>query len=125
MDRRSASRRLLQAAVVVAGLVPVSAGAAGVWGGPLGMLGDPARTELDSHYRYLSGLLLGIGLVFWALVPTIERRRAVFTALTVLVVVGGLGRLLGVFAGEGTLEDRMPLALLMELVVTPALWFWQ
>ena len=119
------SRRLLQTAVAVAGLVPVGAGAAGLLGGPEGMLGSSAEPDLDSHYRYLSGLLLGIGLVFWSLIPTIERRRAVFTGLTFVVVVGGLGRLYGVFGGGGSLEDRMPLALVMELVVTPLLWVWQ
>lgn len=119
------SRRLLQAAVAVAGLVPVGAGAAGVLGGPAGMLGAAGPADLDSHYRYLSGLLLGIGLVFWSLVPTIERRRAIFTVLTAVVFAGGLARLFGVFVGEGAVGDRMPLALVMELAVTPALWLWQ
>ena len=89
------------------------------------MLGAAGPADLDSHYRYLSGLLLGIGLVFWSLIPTIERRRTIFTALAAVVVVGGLARLFGVLAGEGSLDDRMPLALVMELVVTPALWVWQ
>ena len=105
--------------------MPVGAGAAGVIGGPDGMLGAAAGPELDSHYRYLSGLLLGIGLAFWSLVPRIERRRAAFTLLTAIVVAGGLARLFGVFAGEGPTGERMPLALVMELVVTPLLWFWQ
>ena len=118
-------KRLLQITVAVAGLVPVGAGAAGVLAGPAGMLSVTTSAALDSHYRYLSGLLLGIGLMFWSLIPTIERRRAIFTTLTAVVFVGGLARLFGVFAGEGSLEERMPLALVMELAVTPALWLWQ
>ena len=101
--------------------MPVAGGAAGVLGG-VEAVSDP---ELDSHHRYLSGLLLGIGLAFWSLVPRIERRRSAFTLLTAVVVTGGLARLYGVFAGEGFLADRMPLALVMELVVTPLLWAWQ
>jgi hypothetical protein len=116
-------RRLLQAAVLLAGIVPVSAGLAGVLLGP-GIAGGGGGTDLDSHVRYLSGLLLGIGLTFWSLVPRIERHTTVFRVLTLIVVVGGLGRLLGVFV-TGVASAPMTAALGMELVVTPLLCWWQ
>jgi len=116
-------RRLLQVAVLLAGIVPVSAGLAGVLLGP-GVAGGGGGTDLDSHVRYLSGLLLGIGLTFWSLVPRIERHTALFRALTLIVFIGGLGRLLGVFAA-GTPSAPMKAALAMELVVTPLLCWWQ
>ncbi len=117
-------RRALQAAVCLGAVVPLTAGGAGVWLGPA-MLGDAtAAPDLASHYRYLSGLLLGIGLAFVALVPRIERATVPFRLLTTLVVAGGLARL----AGLGL--DPLPswphrLALVMELVVTPLLCLWQ
>ena len=80
--------------------------------------------DLDSHVRYLSGLLLGIGLVFWGMVPGIERHKLIVRVLTVLVVIGGLGRMLGVFVA-GTPSTPMAAALAMELVVTPLLCLWQ
>ena len=46
--------------------------------------------SLDSHYRYLSGLLLGIGLGFWTAIPNIEHEGHHFRLLAAIVVVGGL-----------------------------------
>ena len=83
-------RRALQALIALAGVVPVSAG---LWGalGHMGTVGGASASQA----RYLSGLLLGIGLVFWACIPTIERRGAAVRALALIVLVGGLARLLG------------------------------
>ena len=92
---RDTERRLLQAAVLLAGFVPVLAGSAGVLLGA--KMADWGSIDLDSHVRYLSGLLLGIGIVFWGMIPGIERHGTIFRVLTGIVFVGGLGRLLGLF----------------------------
>ena len=68
-------RRLLQIAVAVAGLVPVAAGALGALRPEL-LIAGPAHAL--THGAYLSGLLLGLGLAFWSLIPTIERQGRVF-----------------------------------------------
>jgi hypothetical protein len=120
----STNRHALQAVVAIAGLVPVGAGLAGVLLGP-GFTGHVvAGASLDSHFRYLSGLLLGIGLVFWAAIPTIERQGPMVRALTLIVVVGGLGRAVSVLQA-GAPDGGMRLALVMELVVTPLICLWQ
>jgi hypothetical protein len=116
-------RRLLQIAVAIAGLVPVGAGLGGAFLGPVlqGQVGDAA---LDSHYRYLSGLLLGIGLLFWSTIPAIERQGTRFGVLTLIVVTGGFCRALGsLIVGPPGLV--MSLALAMELAVTPGLYLWR
>ena len=113
----------MQAAVLLAGFVPVLAGGAGVIFGDA-LLGGGGDIGLDSHFRYLSGLLLGIGLTFWALIPRIEQHRTIFRVLTVVVVVGGLGRLLGMII-HGLPSTGMTAALGMELIVTPVLCFAQ
>jgi len=46
----------------------------------------------DSHFRYLSGLLLGIGLGFWSTIPRIEANGDRFRLLSFIVVAGGLAR---------------------------------
>jgi hypothetical protein len=120
----SLNRRALQAVIAVAGLVPVGAGLAGVLLGPRIAGLQPAGASLDSHFRYLSGLLLAIGLVFWAVIPTIERQGALVRALTLIVFVGGLGRALSLLE-VGTPVTGMRLALIMELVVTPLICLWQ
>lgn len=112
--------------VAVAGIVPVSAGLAGVVLGPAmadAVVGG-GTVSLDSHFRYLSGLLLAIGLAFWSMIPRIESRGPAFRLLSVVVVTGGLGRLLGLVL-HGTPSTAMLFGLTMELVVTPLLCLWQ
>jgi hypothetical protein len=118
-------RRLLQIVVAIGSLVPVCAGAAGMLIGPR-MLGSGAVAsgDLDSHFRYLSGLLLGIGLGFASTIPRIEARGGRFRMLTGIVVVGGLGRLLSLLM-IGPQSPGMIAALGMELVVTPCLALWR
>lgn len=114
-------RRLLQAGIFCAGLVPVGAGAAGALLGPAMLqLTSADMVTADSHIRYLSGLLLGIGLTAWSLLPRIDNAGPIFRALTGIVVVGGLCRLASL-ALVGLPSGPMLAGLVMELVVTPAL----
>jgi hypothetical protein len=105
--------------VALAGLVAVSAGTWGV----LHDLGGNGG-ELANHERYLSGLLLAIGLAFWTTLPDIEGKTARFRLLTALVVIGGISRLVGVAFGD-TLSWSIGGALAMELLVAPLLCLWQ
>ncbi|HEY1934338.1 MAG TPA: DUF4345 family protein [Acetobacteraceae bacterium] len=122
---RDLEKRALQCAIALGSLVPISAGAAGVLMGPR-MLSHTAVVagDLDSHFRYLSGLLLGIGLAYVSTIPAIETRQQRFRLLTVIVVVGGLGRLLHLLS-SGFVSRVSVAALAMELLVTPGLALWQ
>lgn len=112
-------RRLLQLVILLAAIVPVSAG---TWGATGGL--HLSASGADSQVRYLSGLLLGIGLSFWAFTPTIERRGAEVRVLALIVVVGGLARLFGVVT-TGAAQPVSVGPLVMELVVTPLLALWR
>ena len=117
-------RLMLQIVIAAGGFVPVGGGLAGAMLGA-SMLGDGhGGPPLDSHVRYLSGLLLGIGLAFWEAIPQIEQRTGRVRLLTAIIVLGGLMRLIGllVVARPGL---PMMLALGMELVVTPLICLWQ
>ena len=114
-------QRLLQIAVALAGLVPVVAGALGAIR-PERLIAGPAHAL--THGAYLSGLLLGLGLAFWSLIPAIKRQSRIFGLLTGLVVLGGLARALTA-ARLGAWGLSVELPLIMELVVTPALFLWQ
>jgi hypothetical protein len=117
--------RMLQATVAILSLVPISAGLAGAVYG-IGVF-EPAASlgfDADSTGRYLSGLLLAIGLGFWATVPGIEAQGVRFRLLTLLVFTGGLARLAGLFL-VGLPSAGMLFGLFMELAVTPALALWR
>jgi hypothetical protein len=116
-------RRLLQQAVGICAVVPVAAGLYGVLFGHA-LTGDAVSISADSHFRYLSGLLLAIGLIFWSTIPAIETKTGRFRLLTLVVVLGGLGRLVGLLL-TGIPSLFMLGGLLMELVVTPVLCLWQ
>lgn len=108
----------LQIAVAVAAGVPVGVGLWGVLSG----IGAPGAFA-DSQYRYLSGLLVGVGFAFWAMVPTLEKRRWTFRMLGAIVALGGMARLGTAFASGGS--QAVWAALAMELVVTPILVLWR
>jgi hypothetical protein len=116
-------RRLLQQAVGIGAIVPFAAGLYGVLFGPA-LTGAVLSVSSESHYRYLSGLLLAIGLCFWSAIPRIEEQTGRFRLLTVIVFIGGLARLLGLML-TGVPSPTMLGGLAMELAVTPLLCLWQ
>ena len=130
-------KRLLQICVLICASVPVAAGLAGVVRGYDWLLDEQWRSifplfpgelapglDLDSHFRYMSGLLLAIGLGFWSYVPTIETKTARFKLLTMIVVMGGMARLIGLIS-IGVPRGGMLFGLFMELIITPLLYLWQ
>jgi hypothetical protein len=127
MQKGDAGKRALQVAVAVCCLVPIAAGGAGIVLGPALVVGadpGPGAGDLDSHFRYLSGLLLAIGLGYATGIPGIERKRVRFLLLGGIVFLGGLGRLWSLLS-VGTPSTVMIGALVMELGVTPLLTLWQ
>ena len=121
----SIEKRFLQGAIIIGCLVPILAGGAGMIKGPA-MAGGPVgvATDLDSHFRYLSGLLFGIGLAFLSCVPSVERSGKRLRLLGAIVILGGLGRALSL-ASLGWPGPGHRFALAMELVATPLLLLWQ
>jgi hypothetical protein len=101
-------------------------GAASIVEGPsvLRGIGAGAPTDLDSHFRYLSGLLLGIGIGFASCVHAIERLGARFRLLGSIVVLGGFARLLSL-AEAGMPGAGHLFGLALELGVVPLLMLWQ
>jgi hypothetical protein len=114
-------KRMLQLAFSVTCLVPLLAGGVAIMRGAA-MLGG-ATVDLDNHFRYLSGLLLGIGLAFLSTVPHIEEKADTIRMLTFLVMMGGAARAIG-FLHEVP-SPSMQAALVIELFVTPMLCLWQ
>jgi hypothetical protein len=117
-------RRLLQIVIAVVACVPVLAGGAGVVLGPALNGTHTIDATAHSHFSYLSGLLLATGLCYWSCVPRIEEQGDRLTLLTVIVLIGGLGRLFSLFEA-GAPSPWHQAALGIELVVVPLVWLWQ
>ncbi len=116
-------RTLLQAAIAVTCLLPLIAGPVGMLRGAAWLQPDPT-TDIDSHFRYLSGLLVGIAIAFLTCIPGIERKTARLRLLGLIVILGGLGRLIALGEmGLPSLGHRIGLG--VELVVVPLVLAWQ
>ncbi|WP_027317535.1 DUF4345 domain-containing protein [Microvirga flocculans] len=116
-------KKLLQQSVAIVAALPVATGLYGVLFGQA-LTGDAVSISAESHFRFMSGLLLGIGLCFWSTLPSIEIRTGRFRLLTLLVVIGGLSRLIGLVL-TGLPSFFMVGGLFIELVVAPVLCLWQ
>jgi hypothetical protein len=116
-------RKLLQAAVAIAGFAGVFLGLTGVLFGTMhaDLSGD---VVLDSYVRFGKGVLLAIGLLYWSCIPQIEHRGDRIALLTLILVVGSLSRLL-VVAGHGVPTLGIVLNLTAGLILVPLLWLWQ
>jgi hypothetical protein len=116
-------RKLLQQAVAIVATIPVATGLYGVLFGQA-LTGDAVSISAESHFRFLSGLLLAIGLGFWSTLPSIEIHTGRFRLLTLLIVIGGLSRLIGLGL-TGLPSLFMVGGLVVELIVAPFLCLWQ
>jgi hypothetical protein len=119
------SKRLLQVTVAMLALIPTLTGAAGILIGPAFLTGEAsAAASLDSHLRFLSGIFFAVGLAFYATVPSIERKGALFRLAAALVFTGGLARLTSLWVAGAPAWPHLA-GLVMELAVVPALVVWQ
>ena len=111
--------------MAIACLVPLITGGQSVLHGP-GFLGHAPviPTDLDSHFRYVSGIFFAVGMAFATCVPGIEARGPRFRLLGALVIAGGVSRLVSLVAVGMPSKGHM-LGLAMELVVVPLLLWWQ
>lgn len=117
-------KRALQLLVAIACLVPLVTGGESIVRGAAWMAHGPVSRDLDSHFRYVSGIFFALGVAFVTCVPAIERKGPRFRLLGAMVICGGLARLWSLIAvgapGQGHL-----FGLAMELGVVPVLMAWQ
>ncbi len=110
-------RRVLQIAVAIAAIVPITGGLLGIVIGPA-LTQTPTFGSPDSRYRYQSGLLIEIGLCFWRLIPSIEKRTMLYRALAFILVIGGIEQLTGVIVPSNRPTPMLNVDAYMLLLVT-------
>jgi hypothetical protein len=116
-------RKFLQIAFAVAGLVLIGFGFAGVFFGA-NFLDLSGNVVMDSYIRFLKGMLLAIGLIYWSSIPDIERHGERLSLVTFILVLGAVPRLMAVIA-HGVPTIGIMVSLIGELIVAPLLWLWQ
>ncbi|MBC9033996.1 DUF4345 domain-containing protein [Sphingomonas sp. JC676] len=106
-------------------LLPLTAAVLGVTRGPDWLGHVPVvPTDLDSHFRYISGLFLMMLLLFASCIPGVERKTQRIRLLGAMVVTGGLARLASLIL-VGTPSAGHLIGLGIELVETPLILLWQ
>lgn len=121
---RTTERLLLQLVCSLAALVPLTFGTVGALRGAEWLARAPVTPDLDSHFRYLSGIFLMLGIGFASCIPRIETKLPRFRLLAAMVVMGGLARALSL-ALVGSPSTGHLFGLVMELGVVPLLVLWQ
>jgi Domain of unknown function (DUF4345) len=116
-------RKLLQIALALAGLVVGGFGLAGIFFGAT-FTEFSGNVVMDSYIRFLKGMLLAIGLVYWSSIPQIERQGERISLVTFILVLGAVPRLMAVI-GHGVPTIGIMVGLTGELIVAPLLWAWQ
>ena len=116
-------RKLLQIAFAFAGLALVGFGLAGVFFGAT-FMDLTGNVVMDSYVRFLKGMLLAIGLIYWSSIPDIERHGERISLVTFILVLGAVPRLMAVI-GHGVPTIGILVGLAGELIVVPLLWLWQ
>ena len=116
-------RKLLQIAFALAGLVLFGFGLEGVFFGAH-FMDLSGNVLMDSYVRFLKGMLLAMGLVYWSCIPDVERHGERVALVTFILVLGAVPRLMAVI-GHGVPTIGILFSLAGELVFAPLLWLWQ
>ena len=118
-------KRLWQVVLALVLILPFTAAIAGVVKGPV-FLGRPPviPTDLDSHFRYVSGIFLAMLCFYVSCIPAMERKTRRLRLIGALTVAGGLARLWSL-ASVGVPSIGHQVGLVIELGIAPAMILWQ
>jgi hypothetical protein len=117
-------KRGLQIFLAVFSLAPLYFGITGVFFGAAGLMppGD-VTPEIDSQFRYLSGLYIGFAALIWWFIPNIDRHVWLFRLVTLAIFLGGLARLYS-YLNVGAPAPEMVAGIGIELAL-PLIMIWQ
>ena len=117
-------RLALQIATGVSATLPIVLGLNGMFRGPAVLAKAFAYPAVvDSHFRYLSGLPVGMGILLLRSLPNIDQDGSDLRRVSLLVFIGGLGRLWGLITVG--YDPRTMMITLSELLVFPLIYAWQ
>ena len=115
-------RRLLQISLAIVGLVAILFGLTGVLFGT-SLSGVRLGVTMEGYVRFIKGVLVAVGLIYWSAIPQIEKRFERISIVTIILMFGAAARLLAVI-GHGFPTVGLLISLIGELVVVPMIWLW-
>ncbi|MBL4739869.1 MAG: DUF4345 family protein [Sneathiella sp.] len=96
------------------------------WQGPLDFLAvvdTSVFNAQDNHVRFLGGVWLGVGLLFFTSAFAFSNFKAILLALCMLIFVGGLSRF-SVMEASVIFSASIAPSLFAELILFPLLGLW-
>jgi hypothetical protein len=126
------NKRVLQTVLAILGLIPILTGGLDLILGarslrvvgssmPLDTLND---VVLDSQIRFLAAIWLGVGIILYWIIPSIDRQTTLFRLLMGGIFLGGIGRICSA-ALVGIPPVQFIAVIVLELVGVPILVLWQ
>lgn len=91
-------KRGLQIILGILSLIPFIVAILGLTSGLGRWLPAEAITpEFDSHYRYITGFYISLGVMAWWIIPNIEKHKTVLRVLAGAIFTGGVGRMISLW----------------------------
>jgi hypothetical protein len=121
------NKRNLQIITFILALVPTTTGLIGLTGINDPVYGDLSKSNnilLDSNLRFFSGIWLGLGIVLFSIIKTIDTQTQIFRIVWGCIFLGGLGRLLSIIF-IGTPPIPFICFTILEIVGAPVFIYWQ
>jgi Domain of unknown function (DUF4345) len=121
------SYRVFQGIMAILTIIPLATGVLTMFGlsnPEYKSAGFPMHLVLDSNLRFYGGVWLGLGLVLVWMLPRLHQETKLFFAISLMIFVGGIGRLVAMFfAGWPPVPFIAFTAL--EIIGMPLLVLWQ
>lgn len=121
------NKRNLQIITFILALVPTITGLIGLTGINDPIYGELSKSNnilLDSNLRFFSGVWLGLGIVLFSIIKTIDTQTHTFRIIWGCIFLGGIGRFLSIiFIGI----PPIPFIgfTILEIVGAPIFIYWQ
>jgi hypothetical protein len=126
------NKRVLQTVLAILGLIPILTGGLDFVLGArsLHMVGSLMPLDavndvvLDSQIRFLAAIWLGVGIILYWVIPSIDRQTKLFRLLMGGIFLGGIGRMSSAVL-VGIPPVQFLAVIVLELVGVPILILWQ
>jgi hypothetical protein len=117
-------KRGLQITLAILSMVPIWIGTIGIVLGTVRWLPASMVTpDFDSHYRYIAGYYLSLGMLGLWVIPRIERHTHLFRIICASVFMGGVGRVASIL--QVGFPNPMAIFFTVFELCFPLLILWQ